>query len=126
MGVEGAWERIKWLAECARRRLEAIDGVTVWDVGEEKCGIISFSVDGVDSGDVRRWLGEHGCNVWTSKVAINTRAEYEAREESEDMPEEVIRASVHYFNAEWEVDKLCAAVEGLWIASLKADTGEIL
>ena len=45
---------------------------------------------------------------------------------SEDMPEEVIRASVHYFNAEWEVDKLCAAVEGLWIASLKADTGEIL
>ena len=62
----------------------------------------------------------------TSKVAINTRAEYEAREESEDMPEEVIRASVHYFNAEWEVDKLCAAVEGLWIASLKADTGEIL
>ena len=69
---------------------------------------------------------EHGCNVWTSKVAINTRAEYEAREESEDMPEEVIRASVHYFNAEWEVDKLCAAVEGLWIASLKADTGEIL
>lgn len=126
VGVEGAWERIKWLAECARRRLEAIDGVTVWDVGEEKCGIISFSVDGVDSGDVRRWLGEHGCNVWTSKVAINTRAEYEAREESEDMPEEVIRASVHYFNAEWEVDKLCAAVEGLWIASLKADTGEIL
>ena len=126
VGVEKAWERIQWLAECARKRLETIDGVTVWDVGEERCGIISFSVDGVDAGDVRKWLGEHGCNVWTSNVRRNTRAEWEGREESEDMPEEVIRASVHYFNAEWEVDKLCAAVEGLWIASLKADTGEIV
>ena len=95
-------------------------------MGEERCGIISFSGDGGDAGDVRKWLGEHGCNVWTSNVRRNTRAEWEGREESEDMPEEVIRARVHYFNAEWEVDKLCASVEGLWIASLKADTGEIV
>ena len=83
VGLEGAWERIKWLAECARRRLEAIDGVTVWDVGEEKCGIISFSVDGVDSGDVRRWLGSTGATCgrarWPSTPERSTRRGRRAR-----------------------------------------------
>ena len=44
IGVGRIWQRIQFLATVMRRQLEAIEGITVHDNGEQKCGIVTFSV----------------------------------------------------------------------------------
>ena len=78
-----AWERVQHLAAVLRGGLTAIPAVTVRDVGQVQCGIVSFSVDGCGAGAVQAALRERRVNVWTSKVCFNTRLEFEGR----DMPQ---------------------------------------
>jgi selenocysteine lyase/cysteine desulfurase len=96
--------------------LENLDGVTVRDVGEVQCGIVSFSVEGVEAGKVREALRGRGVNVWTSKVSNNTRLEWEGRAER-GMPKEIVRASVHYYNSGGEIARLVEAVEGCGVVT---------
>ena len=37
-----------------RGRLEAIDGIAVHDIGDQQCGIVTFTVAGVDSQAVNK------------------------------------------------------------------------
>ena len=120
VGVDAAWARTRALAETLRRRLAETPGVTVRDVGEVRCGIVSFDVAGVGAGDVRAALAERGVNVWTSIVRNNTRLEWESRNrpggaggDEDGMPEEVVRASAHYVNADEDVTRLVDAVKEL-------------
>ena len=48
VGITRAFSRTKVLAEKMRAGLGSIDGVTVRDVGSERCGIVTFDVAGVD------------------------------------------------------------------------------
>ena len=109
LGVERAWKRVQFLGRALRDGLEGVDGVTLWDVGELKCGIVSFSIDLVDALTVKDTLRERRVNVWTSKVCNNTRLEWEGRA-STGMPEEVVRASVHYYNTVEEIARLVKGV----------------
>lgn len=111
VGVDRIWARVARVSDRLRRGLRAIPGVTVRDVGETQCGIVSFDVEGATPAEVRAALAERGVNVWTSRVMNNTRLEWEGRTDVDGMPADVVRASAHYFNADWEVDKLIAAVE---------------
>src|SRR5688500_1310889 len=47
--IEARWTA---LAAALRERLEALDGVRVHDEGERRCGIVTFTVDGVSAQDV--------------------------------------------------------------------------
>ena len=87
-----------------RERLGAIAGVTVQDQGQKQCGIVTFTVEGVASGVVKERLAVHDINVWTSPCR-STRLDMEARG-----LEDVVRASVHYYNTEEEIERLCRAV----------------
>ena len=93
--------------------------MTVRDVGEVRCGIVSFDVAGVGAGDVRAALAGRRVNVWTSIVRNNTQLEWESRnrpgapEREDGMPEEVVRASAHYVNADEDVARLVDAVKEL-------------
>jgi selenocysteine lyase/cysteine desulfurase len=99
--------RVTALAAELRHRLRALPGVTVHDRGERLCGIVTFTVAGVDAGAVRRRLAKQRMNVWTSPLGSARLAVWPAG------VDEVVRASVHYYNDEPEVDRFTAAVAGL-------------
>ena len=104
LDVERIWARIEPLAAGFRARLEAIDGVTVHDRGSIRCGIVTFTVSGHAPDAVRAALGEAGINVWVSEPD-DTRVDFEARG-----LEGLVRASVHYYNTEDEIDRCCAVL----------------
>lgn len=105
VGVEQAWPRIQQLADALRERLGAIRGVRVADLGTERCGIVSFLVEGVDANVVYERLIGRRVNTW---VALPNTAcvDMERRRLSR-----LIRASVHYYNTPDEGDLLCDIIE---------------
>jgi len=106
-GLEAIRERVFALADGLRERLAAIPGVTVRDLGRVRCGIVSFTVEGVDAADVLSTLRERGINVSVA-VRPHTLLDMSARG-----LERMVRASVHYYNTEDELDRACAAFAGL-------------
>lgn len=107
VGLQTARRRIDHLATLMRRRLEACDGVEVRDKGARLCGIVSFTVEGVSGSEVQRAAGVEGINVSISSIG-SSRLDFEARG-----LRDVVRASVHYYNTEWEIDALVAVVKTL-------------
>ena len=98
-------DRVYALAARLRARLVAVPGVTVCDVGAERCGIVTFTKAGREPGAIKQALLVQGINVHVS-AAGDSRLEVESREHSG-----VVRASVHYYNSEDEIERLGAALE---------------
>jgi selenocysteine lyase/cysteine desulfurase len=106
-GIAEIWARVKTLAADLRTRLQDIRGVTVTDLGAEKCGIVTFTVAGKEPLEIRRLLTAHHINVWSS-VLESTRIDMEAR----NLPS-VVRASVHYYNTLEEIIHFCQTLESV-------------
>jgi cysteine desulfurase / selenocysteine lyase len=106
-GIEAIEERVSALAASLRQQLSAVPAVSVRDIGLERCGIVSFDVAGCTAASVREALARRKINVTVSSVE-STRLDMEAR----GLPA-VVRASVHYYNSEEEVERFCAAVAGI-------------
>jgi cysteine desulfurase / selenocysteine lyase len=100
-GLDAIAARDAELADGLRRRLAAIDGVTVRDRGRQLCAIVTFTVEGHEAAQVAAALRAQGVNVIASTA---TSAQH-------DLPHRgltsVVRASVHYYNTETELDR-CA------------------
>ncbi len=103
-GMEAIWERVGTLAEDLRSRLDAIAGVEVRDLGAERCGIVTFSVEGRAAADVSQGLSAGGINTSVTP-ASSTLLDMEDRK-----LDALIRASVHYYNTEDEVTRFCEAL----------------
>jgi selenocysteine lyase/cysteine desulfurase len=103
-GLERIQQRVTGLADQLRAGLAAIPGVTVHDLGAQRCGIVTFTVDGQSTSAVQRALAARKMNVTTSSLAA-TRLDMQARN-----IDSVVRASVHYYNTEDEIARFCAAV----------------
>src|SRR5215213_4472061 len=103
-GMAAIWDRVRSLASTLREELEEIPGVTVRDIGAERCGIVTFTVDGVEARQVQQALAEQSMNVTTSTVD-STRFDMETRGLNE-----IVRASVHYYNDEAEIQRFCEGV----------------
>ena len=58
VGVDRIWARISVLAGAVRDGLDALPGVELHDLGRTRCGIVSFSVDGVAAPAVKQRLAE--------------------------------------------------------------------
>lgn len=106
-GVDAIRTRIYSLAEILRTRLSVINGVVVRDLGLEKCGIVTFTVDGKDPLEVRDLLALQNINVWYS-LPSSTLIDMQERKLSG-----LVRASVHYYNNEDEIDRFCSAIRGI-------------
>jgi selenocysteine lyase/cysteine desulfurase len=100
-GLEAIQARISTLANDLRTQLQALPGITVRDLGEQRCGLVSFTVDSQNPDVIQHKLAERRINVSTSTL-FSTRLDMETRG-----LEELVRASVHYYNSEPEVERFC-------------------
>ena len=103
VGLGAIWVRVQSLGAGLRQRLRTIDGVTVHDVGAVQGAIVTFNVDGLSPDEVRAALRRADINVSTVTPG-SARLDMEGRGLSG-----LVRASVHYFNTEAELDA-CAEV----------------
>ncbi len=76
-GLETIWTRIQHLGTALRSQLETIPGVTVHDLGQTRCGIVTFTVDGHEPATICEQLAVQGINVSFATVA-STRLDMEA------------------------------------------------
>jgi selenocysteine lyase/cysteine desulfurase len=106
-GIETIWERVRTLAEDLRSRLGDLPGVEVRDLGAERCGIVTFTVEGRAAEEVSRKLSGEHINTSVSP-ASSTLLDMQDRS-----LDDLVRASVHYYNTEKEVTRLCEAIERL-------------
>jgi cysteine desulfurase / selenocysteine lyase len=105
-GINVTWARICRLAEELRRRLDEFPGVTVQDLGRQKCGIVTFTVDGKGPLEIKRLLADKKINVTVAPKSY-TLLDMEQR----GFHEGLVRASVHYYNSEEEIDRFCSTLE---------------
>jgi cysteine desulfurase/selenocysteine lyase len=100
-GLDKIYSRIQHLAELLRNKLAEIPGAKVYDLGQEKCGIVTFAITGHDPDNIKRELTKRKIHVTTTSTS-STLLDMESRK-----LEKLVRASVHYFNTEEEVDLFC-------------------
>jgi selenocysteine lyase/cysteine desulfurase len=100
-GVDNIWNRVSSLASILRNRLQDIPEVQVHDLGVQKCGIVTFTINGCSPQEIHRKLAEQKMNVSVSTV-YSTRLDMDQRGLVS-----VVRASVHYYNSEEEIERFC-------------------
>ena len=107
IGLADIEERVGQLAARLREQLAALPGVVVRDRGSRLCGIVTFTVAGNGAAAVQQSLAASGINVSVS-AAASAQFDLPARGLAE-----VVRASVHYYNTDAELDQLCQALRAL-------------
>jgi selenocysteine lyase/cysteine desulfurase len=100
-GLDNIQQRVTALAAELRRRLADIPAVTLHDLGEVKSGLVTFTVDGRTAADLQNYLRQQRINVSISQIS-SARLDMAARGLTE-----LVRASVHYYNSEAELDLFC-------------------
>ncbi|MBV9952532.1 MAG: aminotransferase class V-fold PLP-dependent enzyme [Acidimicrobiia bacterium] len=99
-GIDAVEERVVALAEQLRIRLADVAGVRVHDKSGPRCGIVTFTREGVEAATLADQLSAAGVNVWVSPGA-ESHLDLIPR----GLASGVVRASVHYYNTEAELDR---------------------
>ncbi len=105
--LEEIYARVQALADLLREELARIPGVVVRDLGAERCGIVTFTVEGKRADEIKERLVRQAINVAVS-TASSTRFDMEARG-----LDALVRASVHYYNSEAELERFLEAIRTL-------------
>ncbi len=106
LGLENIWMRIVHLSKLLRERIKSVCGAKLHDLGVQKCGIVSFTIPGHDPNKIRNNLAKQKINVSVSPAQY-TRLDMDIRGLIG-----VVRASVHYYNTEEEIERFCQAIHG--------------
>lgn len=107
IGIKNIWNRITKLAEKLRWKLAELPGIRVHDIGETKCGIVTFTMDQEKASTIQEKLAEKNINVSTSTKS-STLLDMQKRN-----LDELVRASVHYYNTDEEIEKLIEALKAI-------------
>ena len=105
IGVENIEAEVTRLAEKLRSMLAEIAGVTVHDIGKRKCGIVTFSVAGVEATEVETRLRRAGVHVSMSSPS-STLIDATRRH----LPN-LVRSSVHYYNQDSQLERFADLVK---------------
>ncbi len=103
-GVPAIEARISGLAAGLRARLSDIPGVTVMDKGAKHCGIITMRLKDREPADVAAAMFAQNINV---NVSPPHMAFFDSHRRG--LPP-MLRASVHIYNTEEELDQFCSAL----------------
>ncbi|WP_405835846.1 aminotransferase class V-fold PLP-dependent enzyme [Streptomyces sp. NBC_01518] len=107
LGMDEIGRRAVALGAYLRDRLDALPGVTTYDLGRDRCAIVTAKVDAVPTADVAAALAKQGINVSTT-VAEHSQFDTENRG-----VHPLVRLSPHYYNTEAELDQAVEAVAEL-------------
>ncbi len=99
--------RVNALAARLRALLANDLGLPVYDIGARKCGIVTTALPGHSAETVKSALRAQAINVSVTDVPS-----MQIDAQKRGLPE-LVRASVHYYNTEDELDRFCAALEKL-------------
>jgi len=100
-------KRIEGLANQLRQGLDTIPGIKVHDQGSVLCGIVGLSLAGHDPEKISTALRREGINTHVSHPA-STWTDSAVR----NLPP-LLRASVHYYNSETEIERFLNLLEGM-------------
>nr|HAT8713697.1 aminotransferase class V-fold PLP-dependent enzyme [Legionella jordanis] len=101
LNLDATFARIQQLAKRLRETLLNLKGVKIHDLGQKQCGIVSFSSTQKSPAEIQDFLRKKRMNVSLS-LQEYSRLDMVKR----NLPA-VVRASVHYYNTETEVDVFC-------------------
>ncbi len=104
LGLDSIAERTFGLGASLRSGLEAVPGVTITDLGRERCGIVTFTRADEKPDVMKARFARQGINVSVS------RARYAELDLGRRGLDAVVRASVHYYNSHDEIDRFIEAV----------------
>jgi cysteine desulfurase/selenocysteine lyase len=104
LGVDAIWDRVRSLSNRLRAQMANSPCVRMTDRGADTCGIVTFRRSEEDTAVTHRRLEAARIQAWQSGIAWS-RLDYERRG-----IEKLVRVSVHYFNTEEEVDRVCQVV----------------
>lgn len=107
LGMEAVWSRLRELADGLRARLAKLGGVTLTDLGVVKGAIVTFAVKDADHTALKAALRSQSINVSVS-TQFSSRLDLKGRG-----LRDVMRASVHVYNTEDELDRFAAALDSL-------------
>ncbi|ORM06428.1 aminotransferase class V-fold PLP-dependent enzyme [Prescottella equi] len=107
LGIDYAARAIAAGAERIRNELDALPGVRVHDLGTDRCGIVTFTVDGREPSGIRDALADKGITVTVSGRS-STLLDMSARG-----LDAVVRASPHYFVSDSDLSRFVDAVSQL-------------
>lgn len=107
IGIDAIQDRVRHLADHCRDLLGGLDRVQVRDLGHERCGIVSFSVESGDARGIVERMAEAGCAIGASDPA-STRIDAERR----GLPD-LVRIAPHYYNTDEEIERAVEALSGL-------------
>ncbi len=102
LGLRDIENRVTSLASLLREKLAELPGVGIHDLGRKKCGIVTFTKSGVPPQALAGSMLKRGINISVSPRAI-ARLDFGARN-----VEALARASVHYYNTEFEIEQFAA------------------
>ena len=105
IGVAAIEERVTKLAATLRDALSNLPSVSACDLGVRKCGIVTFEKQGEKPTDMATRLRQSGINV---SVIDTLSAQIDFSERGLD---QLVRASLHYFNTDDEIERFVTAVE---------------
>ena len=97
IGINQIHDRVTFLAEGARKALSEVSAVTVRDLGQSPCGIVSFSIEGFEAQSIVKEMAAWGYIIGASAHS-STRIDSERR----NLPT-LLRIAPHYYNTEEEV-----------------------
>jgi cysteine desulfurase / selenocysteine lyase len=101
LGIEATSKRIIGLADTLRRELARSGKVRLADQGERRCGIVTFYRDDERPEETMQRLEDAEIFVSVSD-GDGSRLDFDARG-----LRALLRASLHYFNTEAEIEKFC-------------------
>ena len=107
LGLKTIERRVFDLAACLRKELHKTGFVTLTDQGAKKCGIVTFEHLRLNAEQVKIQLSNHKINVSTSSGS-GMKLSYLDRG-----LDGIVRASVHYYNTEDEINKFVEALRSL-------------
>ncbi|MFW2532774.1 MULTISPECIES: aminotransferase class V-fold PLP-dependent enzyme [unclassified Legionella] len=107
LGIDVIWQRIQYLATRLRQQLATLPSVALHDLGQHQCGIVTFTCKGITPAVIQQELSKQKINV---SISLQEYARLDLA--PRNLPA-LVRASVHYYNNEEEIDQFCNALQAL-------------